>query len=41
LFVKFQALGLDYHDSPKRTTGKKINYLTGDVNTIQQLIQSG
>ncbi len=41
LFIKFQALGLDYHDSPKRTTGKKINYLTGDVNTIQQLIQSG
>jgi ATP-binding cassette subfamily B protein len=41
LFVKFQALGLDYHDTPKRTTGKKINYLTGDVNTIQQLIQSG
>jgi len=41
LFVKFQSLGLDYHDTPKRTTGKKINYLTGDVNTIQQLIQSG
>ena len=41
LFVKFQDLGLDYHDTPKRTTGKKINYLTGDVNTIQQLIQSG
>lgn len=41
LFVKFQTLGLDYHDTPKRTTGKKINYLTGDVNTIQQLIQSG
>jgi len=41
LFVKFQRLGLDYHESPKRTTGKKINYLTGDINTIQQLIQSG
>ncbi len=41
LFVKFQKLGLDYHESPKRTTGKKINYLTGDINTIQQLIQSG
>ena len=41
LFTKFQYLGLDYHESPKRTTGKKINYLTGDVNTIQELIQSG
>ena len=41
LFVKFQKLGLDYHESPKRTAGKKINYLTGDVNTIQELIQSG
>ena len=41
LFVKFQKLGLDYHESPDRTTGKKINYLTGDINTIQQLIQSG
>jgi len=41
LFIKFQSLGLDYHESSDRTTGKKINYLTGDVNTIQQLIQSG
>jgi len=41
LFLKFQKLGLDYHESPKRTAGKKINYLTGDVNTIQELIQSG
>jgi len=41
LFVKFQYLGLDYHDSPKRTAGKKISYLTNDVNTIQELIQSG
>ncbi|MFX0017224.1 MAG: ABC transporter ATP-binding protein [Promethearchaeota archaeon] len=41
LFIKFQKLGLDYHETPNRTTGKKINYLTGDVNTIQQLIQSG
>ncbi len=41
LFVKFQNLGLDYHESPKRTTGKKINYLTSDINTIQHLIQSG
>jgi ABC-type multidrug transport system fused ATPase/permease subunit len=41
LFVKFQKLGLDYHESPKQTTGKKINYLTGDINTIQELIQSG
>jgi ATP-binding cassette subfamily B protein len=41
LFAKFQKLGLDYHESSKRTTGKKINYLTGDINTIQQLIQSG
>jgi len=41
LFIKFQKLGLDYHETPDRTTGKKINYLTGDVNTIQQLIQSG
>jgi ATP-binding cassette subfamily B protein len=41
LFVKFQYLGLDYHESSDRTTGKKINYLTGDVNTIQELIQSG
>ena len=41
LFVKFQKLGLDYHESPKQTTGKKINYLTSDINAIQQLIQSG
>ena len=41
LFLKFQNLGLDYHENPRRTTGKKINYLTGDVNTIQELIQSG
>jgi len=41
LFVKFQKLGLDYHESSKHTTGKKLNYLTGDINTIQQLIQSG
>ncbi|MFX0179909.1 MAG: ABC transporter ATP-binding protein [Candidatus Hodarchaeota archaeon] len=41
LFNKFQILGLDYHENPQHTTGKKINYLTGDVNTIQQLIQSG
>jgi ABC-type multidrug transport system fused ATPase/permease subunit len=41
LFTKFQKLSLDYHESPDRTTGKKINYLTGDVNTIQELIQSG
>ncbi|MFX1588656.1 MAG: ABC transporter ATP-binding protein [Promethearchaeota archaeon] len=41
LFIKFQKLGLDYHESSKRTAGKKINYLTGDVNTIQELIQSG
>lgn len=41
LFDKFQKLGLDYHESPKQTTGKKINYLTSDINTIQQLIQSG
>jgi ABC-type multidrug transport system fused ATPase/permease subunit len=41
LFLQFQKLGLDYHESPKRTAGKKINYLTGDVNTIQELIQSG
>jgi len=41
LFAKFQRLGLDYHENPRRTTGKKINYLTGDVNTIQELIQSG
>ena len=41
LFVKFQKLGLDYHESSKQTTGKKINYLTGDINTIQQWIQSG
>ena len=41
LFIKFQKLGLDYHESPKQTTGKKINYLTSDINAIQQLIQSG
>jgi ABC-type multidrug transport system fused ATPase/permease subunit len=41
LFNKFQHLGLNYHENPRRTTGKKINYLTGDVNTIQELIQSG
>lgn len=41
LFTKFQYLGLDYHDSPERTTGKKVSYLTNDVNTIQELINSG
>jgi ATP-binding cassette subfamily B protein len=41
LFGKMLRLGLDYHDSPKKTVGKKINYITGDVNTIQELIQSG
>jgi len=41
LFIKFQYLGLDYHDNPKRTVGKKISYLTNDINTIQELIQSG
>ncbi len=41
LFAKFQNLGLDFHESTKMTTGKEINYLTGDVNTIQELIQSG
>ena len=41
LFDKMLKLGLDYHDSPKKTVGKKINYITGDVNTIQELIQSG
>ncbi|TFG00192.1 MAG: ABC transporter ATP-binding protein, partial [Promethearchaeota archaeon] len=41
LFTKFQYLGLDYHDSPKKSTGKKVSYLTNDVNTIQELINSG
>jgi len=41
LFAKFQNLGLDFHESTKMTTGKEINYLTADVNTIQELIQSG
>ncbi len=41
MFVKLQELGLDYHDSPDKTAGKKISYLTNDVNTIQELIQSG
>lgn len=41
LFIKFQKLGLDYHDSPDKTIGKKVSYLTNDVNTIQELIQSG
>jgi len=41
LFTKFQYLGLDYHEGPDKTAGKKINYLTGDVNTIQELLNSG
>jgi ATP-binding cassette subfamily B protein len=41
LFIKFQKLGLDYHDDPDKTIGKKVSYLTNDVNTIQELIQSG
>ena len=41
LFEKFQKLGLDYHDSPDKTSGKRISYLTNDVNTIQELVQSG
>ena len=41
LFFKFQKLELDYHESIDKTAGKKISYLTNDVNTIQELIQSG
>ncbi|MFX1274640.1 MAG: ABC transporter ATP-binding protein [Promethearchaeota archaeon] len=41
LFFKFQELGLDYHEGKDKTAGKKISYLTNDVNTIQELIQSG
>jgi len=41
LFIKFQELGLDYHEGKDKTAGKKISYLTNDVNTIQELIQSG
>ncbi|MEJ2251404.1 MAG: ABC transporter ATP-binding protein [Candidatus Lokiarchaeota archaeon] len=41
LFVKFQNLGLDYHESPDKTAGKKISFVTNDVNTIQELISSG
>jgi ATP-binding cassette subfamily B protein len=41
LFTKFQFLGLDYHDSPDKTAGKKVSYLTNDVNTLQELINSG
>ncbi len=41
LFTKFQLLGLDYHDNPEKTAGKKVSYLTNDVNTLQELINSG
>ncbi|MHA1149431.1 MAG: ABC transporter ATP-binding protein [Promethearchaeota archaeon] len=41
LFIKFQHLGLDYHEGQDKSAGKKINYLTGDVNTIQELLNSG
>jgi len=41
LFSKFQYLGLDYHDNPDKTAGKKVSYLTNDVNTLQELINSG
>ncbi|MBY9007069.1 MAG: ABC transporter ATP-binding protein [Candidatus Lokiarchaeota archaeon] len=41
IFTKFQILGLDYHDNPNSSAGKKISYLTNDVNTIQELIESG
>ena len=41
IFIQFQLLGLDYHDNPNNTAGKKISYLTNDVNTIQELIESG
>jgi len=41
LFVKFQNLGLDYHENPEKTAGKKISYVTNDVNTIQELVSSG
>jgi ATP-binding cassette subfamily B protein len=41
LFIKFQNLGLDYHESPDKTAGKKISYITNDVNTIQELVSSG
>ncbi len=41
LFVRFQELGLDYHEGKDKTAGKKISYLTNDVDTIQELIHSG
>ncbi len=41
LFDKFQRLGLDYHESPKRSTGRKISYMSNDVDTLQELLSSG
>ncbi|MBN1214342.1 MAG: ABC transporter ATP-binding protein [Candidatus Lokiarchaeota archaeon] len=41
IFTKFQYLGLDYHENSNNSAGKKISYLTNDVNTIQELIESG
>lgn len=41
MFTHFQELGLDYHHRKDKTAGKKINYLTGDIETINELIQSG
>ncbi|MHA1724183.1 MAG: ABC transporter ATP-binding protein [Promethearchaeota archaeon] len=41
MFTKFLELGLDYHHRKDKTAGKKINYLTGDIETINELIQSG
>ncbi len=41
MFTHFLDLGMDYHDRKDKTAGKKINYLTGDIETINELIQSG
>ncbi len=41
LFEKLQKLSFDYYNAPNRSTGKIISYLTNDVETIQELIQSG
>ena len=41
MFGNLQRLSFDYYYSKDRSTGKIISYMTNDVETIQELVQSG
>jgi ABC-type multidrug transport system fused ATPase/permease subunit len=40
-FINLQDLGFDFFNAKDRSTGKVISYITNDVETIQELVQSG